>query len=332
MRKNLPKLILLLLISTLALSSCELFWDKPMEGDVYTVTIGIDYKNNDTYKDDLDGTVPDARELFLTFDSVTSKSDRNWTGYLLVQEGDARDADTFNTSILAGSDIYPSKTNLEQVLNTIKSTAKSNDLTILTYSGHGFNPSGELILAHTKTVDETIVFDELKLTPTTLLTWMSEIPGKKLVILDSCFSGHFVDQSSSSLSLVYENSINDWFNQYWSSEDYTIPDIFLLTAAADTESWEISVAGHKHGDFTLTLLEGLGWPDPHPTISDNPTSVDEVSLPRARKGSVLTVDSLYAYIKEHQTYPIRSTFYWPRSNVQHPMTNGGAMDMILFRF
>ncbi|MFA6733015.1 MAG: caspase family protein, partial [Sphaerochaeta sp.] len=290
-----------------------------------------DYKNNDTYKDDLDGTVPDARELFLTFDSVTSKSDRNWTGYLLVQEGDARDADTFNTSILAGSDIYPSKTNPEQVLNTIKSTAKSNDLTILTYSGHGFNPSGELILAHTKTVTE---LDELKLSPTTLLTWMSEIPGKKLVILDSCFSGHFVDQSSSSLSLVYENSINDWFNQYWSSEDYTTPDIFLLTAAADTESWETDISDHSHGDFTLALLKGLGWPnDPHPLYAANATEdLAALPLPPARRASVLTVDSLYSYIKDHQTYPIRSTLFWPRTNVQHPMTNGGAMDMILFRF
>ncbi|MEA4859915.1 MAG: caspase family protein [Sphaerochaeta sp.] len=331
MRKNLPKLILLLLITTLALSSCELFWEKPIEGDVYTVTIGIDYKNNDNTNDNLAGTVTDARELFFTFDSVTSKSGRNWNGYLLVQEGDARDADTFNTSILAGSDIYPSKANLEQVLYTIKSTAKSNDLTILTYSGHGFSPTGELILAHTKT-SGVISTEELKLSPTTLLTWMGEIPGKKLIILDSCYSGHFLEDSSSSLSLVYENSINDWFSQYWASEDYTIPDIFLITAAADTESWETGVAGHSHGDFTLALLKGLGWPDPHPTISNNPTSVDDLSLPRARKGSVLTVDSLYTYIKEHQINPIRSTLFWPRTRVQHPMTNGGAMDMVLFRF
>jgi hypothetical protein len=158
------------------------------------------------------------------------------------------------------------------------------------------------------------------------------VKGRRLIILDSCYSGIPIPESASSLSLVYENSINDWFNQYWSSEDYTTPDIFLLTAAADTKSWEINVADHKHGDFTLTLLQALGWPVPHPTISANPTTVDAVSLPRALKGSVLTVDSLYAYIKDHQTYPIRSTLFWPRTNVQHPMTNGGAMDMILFRF
>ncbi|NLK06623.1 MAG: hypothetical protein GX315_09695, partial [Spirochaetales bacterium] len=58
MRKNLPKLILLLLISTLALSSCELFWEKPMEGDVYAIMVALDYQNSD--ENYLRGTITDA--------------------------------------------------------------------------------------------------------------------------------------------------------------------------------------------------------------------------------------------------------------------------------
>lgn len=325
MRKNLPKLILLLLISTLALSSCELFWEKPMEGDVYAIMVALDYQNSD--ENYLRGTITDAEELFFALTSVTSKADRQFHGYKFLQEGAGYDSSSTRHDI-GGPSIsdYPSITNIEAAITQLATITKDEDLILFTYSGHG-GPDGTIAFAPMNSGDKAYTY-----LTTTLLTRLSAVKGKKLVILDSCYSGIPIPESSSSLSLVYENSINDWFNQYWSSEDYTIPDIFLLTAAADTESWEISVAGHKHGDFTLTLLEGLGWPDPHPTISDNPTSVDDVSLPPARRASVLTVDSLYSYIKDHQTYPIRSTLFWPRTNVQHPMTNGGAMDMILFRF
>ncbi|MGE4464665.1 caspase family protein [Sphaerochaeta sp.] len=325
MSRHLPKLILLLLIPTLVFSSCELFWEKPMEGDVYAIMVALDYENSS--QSDLAGTIPDAEELFFALTAVTSKADRAFHGYKFLQE----DKDIYSSSTthdIGGTPIsdYPSITNIENAIAQLATITKDEDLILFTYSGHG-GADGTIALAPMNSGDTAYTY-----LTTTLLTRLSAVKGKKLVILDSCYSGIPIPESSSSLSLVYENSINDWFNQYWSSEDYTIPDIFLLTAAADTESWEISVAGHKHGDFTLTLLEGLGWPDPHPTISANPTTVDAVSQPRALKGSVLTVDSLYSYIKDHQTYPIRSTLFWPRTNVQHPMTNGGAMDMILFRF
>jgi hypothetical protein len=325
MRKNLPKLIVLLLITTLALSSCEIFWEKPIEGDVYAIMVALDYENSS--ENDLTGTIPDAEELFFALTSVTAKAARQFHGYKFLQEGtniysSSSSHDIGGTSI---SD-YPSIANIEAAITQLASITKEEDLILFTYSGHG-GADGSIALAPISSGDTAYTY-----LTTTLLSRLSAVKGKKLVILDSCYSGIPIPESASSLSLVYENSINDWFSQYWASEDYTIPDIFLITAAADTESWETGVAGHSHGDFTLALLKGLGWPDPHPTISNNPTSVDDLSLPRARKGSVLTVDSLYTYIKEHQINPIRSTLFWPRTRVQHPMTNGGAMDMVLFRF
>lgn len=325
MSRHLPKLILLLLIPMLVFSSCELFWEKPIEGDVYAIMVALDYQNSD--ENYLRGTIPDAEELFFALTSVTAKAARQFHGYKFLQEG----TNIYSSSTshdIGGTSIpdYPSITNIENAIAQLATITKDEDLILFTYSGHG-GADGTIALAPTSSDDNAYTY-----LTTNLLTRLAAVKGKKLIILDSCYSGFPIPESASSLSLVYENSINDWFSQYWIRADYSIPDIFLLTAAADTESYEIGIADHSHGDFTATLLKGLGWPDPHPVTSANPTSVDEVSLPRARKGSVLTIDSLYTYIKEHQTNPIRSTLFWPRSNVQHPMTNGGAMDMVLFRF
>jgi hypothetical protein len=46
------KLILLLLSLILILSSCELYMDEPEMGDVYVISIGIDYKNNHSKTED----------------------------------------------------------------------------------------------------------------------------------------------------------------------------------------------------------------------------------------------------------------------------------------
>ncbi|NBK25697.1 MAG: hypothetical protein EOM68_27225 [Spirochaetia bacterium] len=327
MSRHLPKLILLLLIPTLVFSSCELFWEKPIEGDVYAIMVALDYQNSD--ENNLRGTIPDAEELFLALTSVTAKAARQFHGYKFLQEG----TNIYSSSTshdIGGTSIpdYPSITNIEKAIAQLATITKDEDLILFTYSGHG-GVDGSIALAPKISGDTTYTY-----LTTTLLTHLSAVKGKKLIILDSCYSGFPIPESPSSLSLVYENSINDWFNQYWSSADYSIPDIFLLTAAADTKSWETSISDHSHGDFTLALLKGLGWPDdPHPTLAANAsTNLASLTKPPARKGSVLTVDSLYTYIKEHQTNPIRSTLFWPRTNVQHPMTNGGAMDMVLFRF
>lgn len=97
------KLILLLLSLILILSSCELFMDEPEMGDVYVISIGIDYKNNldsknNVYKtDDLDGTIPDAKEIFHTIMKISERAKQPWKGYLLLQEGVAYDPVTLGT-------------------------------------------------------------------------------------------------------------------------------------------------------------------------------------------------------------------------------------------
>ena len=331
------KLILLLLSLVLILASCELFTDEPVAGDVYVVSIGIDYKNNVDLKnnlyetDDLDGTIPDAKELFHTIRELSERAGQQWQGYLLLQEGSAFDSTTLNKyeGEGVGKTNYASKAHLFQTLTTILNQATPNDLTILTYSGHGVDKTGEMVMAHTDADGYIPSIEGLLVTPTELLNAVSAIPGRKLIILDSCFSGVFVPESNSSLSTVLDNSIDDWYAKFWEESTYNLPDVHVLTASALADSYENpDSTDHSHGVFTITLLEALGWNHPHGVD----ISTIEPGTPPALRDSVITVDSLYTYIKKNQGLPIRWNILKPSQEYQHPLVSGGAMDMVLFRF
>lgn len=333
MRKLIPLLLSLLLL----LSSCELFYDEAELGDVYVISIGIDYKNepNDSNETgilpNLRGTVPDAKELFTVLKDITLRTGRNWHGYLLLQEGTDHSADTFST-FDPDTGIYASKTHLFTVLTSIKSQAQPEDLVIITYSGHGIDENGDMVMAHT-TSTGGVAIEPLRISPSLLIDqYLVPIQAKKLLILDSCVSGVFVPESQSSLSTVLDNSIDDWYAKYWEESTYGLPNLFVMTASALTDSYEIDVDSssnvHVHGVFSTALLKALGWDHPH----DADIGAIVPSVPPAIIGSDLTVDSLYAYIKKHQSLPVRWNIFKPSRNYQHPLVSGGALDMVLFRF
>ena len=308
-------LLLLTLISILFFTSCELLLNEPIKGDVYYINVGLDYENNvliyhaDDY-DDLDGTVNDAKELHEALGSVITKAKRTGSPYLMVQEG---------TLVSPSDPHYPSKTNIQSKLESLKNSVKDNDLTIFTYSGHGIEITGELVFATTTENSSPIPSDLMNAEE--LLFLMAAIPGKKLIILDSCFSGMFVEDSPSSTNIILNNSIEKFFETYYSSDKYGKPDLFVLTASVNTESWEPNVP-HVHGFFTNALLEALGWYHPH---SDTLSSVP-IEYPPAAKNGQITVDGLFAYIKKNQG--IDSRYYG--SEYQHPKTTGGPLDLVLF--
>ncbi len=322
--------ILLLLSAILILSSCELFYDEPGLGDVYVVSIGIDYQNNSAVND-LYGTVTDAKELFRAIKKIADKTQQDWKGYLLLQEGDAYDPTTLYLYEGEGIDKtnYASRDNLFVTLTAIKNQATEQDLTILTYSGHGVDQTGEMVMAHTDTDGHASSIESQLVKHQDLLASMAEIPGRKLIILDSCFSGVFVPESTSSLSTVLSHGMDDWYAKFWEESTYNIPDLYVLTASALADSYERSIEqGHKHGVFSFALLQALGWEHPH----DEDIATVEPMAPPSSTGSILSVDSLYTYIKSHQELPLTWSILRPSQEYQHPLVFGGAMDMVLFRF
>jgi uncharacterized caspase-like protein len=319
-------LLLLLTSSLLFITSCELFTDEPTKGDVYYINVGIDYKNNGTYSldpedaedDDLKGTVNDAKELHTALGAVITKAKRTGFPYPMIQEG------TLPATPLVP--MYPSKYNVQQKLIALKSETKANDLTIFTYSGHGEFTTGNLILATTTIGSPPVASDQMGVRE--LLDLMAAIPGKKLIILDSCFSGMFVEKSPSSTNTVLNNSIVKFFETYHSSDTYGKPDLFVLTASAHTDSYEPKDAPHPHGFFTYALLEALGWNHPHSSDLSTVTPQD----PPATKNGQITVDGLFKYVKANQAIPSRLKLFSNWSAFQHPMTTGGPLDLVLFNF
>jgi hypothetical protein len=308
-------LMILTLFSLLLIISCELAMEAPKAGDVHYINVGIDYKNNGVTNidvtDNLNGTVNDAKELFDALGAVIGKSKRKADGFLMVQEG--------NSPANFLDPDYPSLTNVKKYLEELEATDK--DLTIFTYSGHGIKETGHLVLAYTGSKYET-------LDPRTLLSWMDAIPGKKLVILDSCFSGMAVEGSPSSTNTVLNNSISKFFETYHSSGKYEKPDLYVLSASAHTDSYEMDFdplgdKPHYHGIFTYALLEGLGW-----NHANN--SPDNAGSPPAATGGNITVDSLFKYVKKNQAIPSRMKLLSNWTHYQHPLTTGGPLDLILF--
>ncbi|NBK21250.1 MAG: caspase family protein [Spirochaetia bacterium] len=316
-------LLLLLTSSLLFITSCELFTDEPTKGDVYYINVGIDYENNSDVNT-LQGTVNDAEELHIALGSVIAKANRTGNGYRMIQAGPGYVGDeTYNINSTPISN-YPTKSNIESILTNLKAITHAEDLIIFTYSGHGYEYSGDLLLAK-----PGILASAESLNPATLLSWMAAIPGKKLVILDSCFSGMFVEESPSSTNTVLNNSIAAFFETYHSADTYGKPDLFVLTASAHTDSYERefdSDVNHNHGFFSYALLEALGWDHPHSATLSSVTIDD----PPAAKGGRITVDGLFKYIKKHQAIPSRLNLFTNWTEYQHPMTTGGPLDLVLF--
>ena len=323
MRRIIPLLFSIVLI----LSSCELFYDEPVAGDVYAILVGLDYQNN-TSQDNLQGTLNDADELHIVLDSLAEQTDSDYFGYRFRQEGLSY---TSEVNYLIGTttvNAYPSITNIEKAIEALAYVTDENDLILFAYSGHG-GEDGSIALAKTSSSDGEYFYDVQN-----LLDHFKKVNGRKLIILDTCYSGLSLPVNPGSTNTVLGSSIDDWYAKYWENSSYELPDIYVLTASADTESYEVdldssSTIDHYHGVFTAGLLEALGWGYPHPDVEDLP-------MPPAARGSTLTVDALYAYSKNYIEGLPDISLHWNLFSlsdyIQHPLVSGGAMDMVLFRF
>lgn len=306
-RAILPLATLILLI---LLSGCELFIEKPEAGKVYAILVALDYY--DSTQKSLDGTIPDARELNRALEAVTQKAqgEKEYHGYLFLQDN----ADTPKDLDIGGVNInsLPTSEHILKGIEQLKNITTSNDLIIFTYSGHG-SEAGELLLAANESFPAPTILDAL-----------SKVPGRKLMILDTCFSGLSVPESGASHSTLLNNNISKWYKKYWDSSRYTKPEVFVITASADTESHEDTFDGEDHGIFTYALLQGLGWEEKKGSVT--------TAIPPAAKEKQLTADSLLSYIKKHQQAPLKRTLLNPSATFQHPLVSGGALDMVLFTF
>lgn len=319
-------LLLALVLFLLLLQSCELFYPEEPLGSIHAIHVALNYHGTDVNY--LQGTLNDAEGIQSCLASLSDRRHRPYHAYSLLQKGGALLDSTkprFEYAYDDDStyDSLPTKSKVLSTIEALKPHLTEGDLTIFSYSGHGIE-GGSLVLAPplsdpTIFISKDLIKEEILLSVGELLSALSALPGKQLLILDSCYCGSFVKGSGSSVSLVEKSRfLDEAFATYFSSERYS-PSLFVLAATTgDNTSKEPKNAIHVHGYFTQALLDGLGWDHASNTLFD---------CSPAMKKEVLTTDSLYAYILENQMIDSKQQLF---KQYQHPTISGGAYTLRLF--
>ena len=304
------KKLALFFITIIILSSCDLDVEEYYYS-INLVSIGLDYKNTIYPSLSLDGTINDAREFEKALNEMCEVKDISINSYGLYQMGFDRTSDTIEDST------YPSKATVLYTLEEkIKTIADENSINIIFYSGHGTD-GGSLVLAITNEDgtfsldDEGSISSEQTLSVDEMYEAVENIPGKTVIIADSCYSGNFYQDSVYSLTeddYSFAKAFELFFTDDSEESDYS--DIYVISAAkSDEESAEYGYT-RKHGYFTKALLEGMGWCDGKKgilTYYKIDALVDEDGIqgiladgnPPATSSGILSLDSLVSYVDEN---------------------------------
>ena len=232
--KKIPTFIFVLLL-LFSFISCELFYPTQPDVDIFGLFVGLDYNNSSTTN--LNGTINDAKEMTAAFYTLADAYGTSFKGYLALQEGTSRNYDNL---------LYPSKTNLLERIEDIGELMNEDDLFIFYYAGHGVEESDQTSLYHGAlvTAPEDISENNTYLTMSDLSSALSALPGVKVILLDSCFSGTHV------APYPLDETID--------SPRYDPSQFYLTAAMEDQESWEGSEY-NGHGFFTYSFLNYLQW-------------------------------------------------------------------------
>ena len=143
------------------------------------------------------------------------------------------------------------------VINTTFSAANEYDVSLFYYSGHG-DSDGSLVGA-----DKSFS----TLSPSALRKTLDTIPGRKIVIVDACYSGTLIDEESTSLlqsrSLTGPGTFVSSFQSAFRTRlrgALNADQYFVITAAqANEESMEALVGNKAIGLFTYGFCLACGW-------------------------------------------------------------------------
>lgn len=184
-----------------------------------------------------------------------------------------------------------SRSNLtdEGMLDAIADTfgaATAQDVSLFYYSGHGISSAdsdrqGALLGADGVNA----------VTAGQLRAALDRIPGRKIVIIDACYSGNLLTARGAAKSAATPEAFNASFISAFSTRTrrgLAADSYFVLTAAAANEqSYEAEVNGQVMGLFTASLLEGCGY---------GFSSGQSAPLAADSNGNrVLTLNELYRY-------------------------------------
>ena len=224
--------------------------------------------------------------------------------------------DTEFSSIVELKDLSATKT---AILNGITSTfsgADDNDISYFYFSGHGYLDT-ETNISYLCPTDIALILDlSTMISVDELESYLSAIPGTKVIIFDSCFSGGFIGKGKGEIiiSKAELSSFNDGvinvFSQTQSKGLLTTNQYKVLTSCHyDQPCWGDSphpVDGNPYGLFTAAFCSGCGYDDgTYYADSDENT---KVSLQEEYLYIVDFVNLYFSGIQNVQVHPTNSTF------------------------
>lgn len=297
MRKLVP-----LLLSLILLVSCSDFSSRGSA--VYMVSVANRYSGQNT----LSATLKDQSAMVSQVALLSEKAGNSYYEYTFTESGG---------ELMLDGEGY-SASGVLDFLSSLE--AGEDDLVIFYYSGHGGeedeNGLGAVLYFDPVITNDQVYTDEL-------IETLSAIGGKKLLILDCCYSGEAVTGNSLSRVLSFSTS-GDYLIYSGESVLDSIKAAFTQGSGGNGDIWVMAAcqAGqlsyeYGHGFFTYGVLSALGY-DVKAESPDVPSS------------SKLTFTGVFSDAFE-MTYERFSELYGESyARLQTPSATQTPVDLILF--
>lgn len=324
MRKHLY-FCLLLLISLLLLSSCELQSQKENKR-FYFFTVALDYE--ETSLSTLRGTVNDQEAIISQLEFLSRVEGSDFVSISYVARGGnytRREKiysnisdETVSYYNVIGKSTF--KSSILEDLARLEGKMNEEDIFIFYYAGHGADGqneedswlNGAMVLSDIyfpSVGDWKDVASNMKsiLSIGELKTALEGLPAYKLVILDSCYSGSLAPDDP---DIHKTDGIIAAFTSLGTSGSHGNRRSYFITASgADRLSYEDSRYGLAHGIFSGSLLEALGY-------SFHSDGVEGPGMPTWKR---LSVSLLFEKLNTNELVELQS-----------PQLNEFYVDLVLF--
>lgn len=194
-----------------------------------------------------------------------------------------------------------SKNKIKSYITKAFADADSDDVSFLYYSGHGAS-DGSLCSNEGSTYGI--------ISPAELAGWLKKVPGKVVVVCDSCYSGQLINKNG--------KSADDLFVEAFAKEDVTMKSgelcsskFEVITASSKTQmSW----CNQEYGYFTYLLIAGVGYNyDDGKKQSSAPADKDKNGKLTTYESWKFASDQLKGvsfngYYQDPKCYPAKSSF------------------------
>lgn len=299
------KIVYILFLLTL-FTGCEFTYPQT-KAEINLISIALDYEGTDNVNS-LKWTLNDQKAVINQFKILANKFNYNFSSKKFT----AKNGNFYINDILKPT-INNFKPEIENEMIDLKNLSSNNTITIFYYSGHGafrnldtFSFLGDDSYNGAILVGNTINSNNL-ITPSELYNMIEDFDGKKLIILDSCYSGNIVQDTENMLS--FEELFASGLTALFDKKQIDNKNIWYITAATDNKpSYEID--NISHGLFTYYFLEALGYDNYNDMAKDTSSLLVD---------NAITLNEIYSYLDE-------------RVDKKYQRTQKGAsiLDLVLF--